>query len=331
MFKNFLIIFLLTIGINNNAFAVEIWNSENGISRLNSSQYKNDFYQLANFYQAQNNPIHCSSATGLILKNALFYENIPSQANSEITKPNGEIIPFKLYASQENFFNEKTDKIKSRDIIFFKEKTLIKKSDGSIYQDYDPGLNLKDFSKILKAHKINSKIYYQKEVNVSAIDNFRNVVKKILKDEDNFYIDKSDSIAATLLNNLGFLQKGTIGIAFITLIGAAIGLMNIMLVAVNERTKEIGLAKALGATAKAIRAQFLIESIVISLMGSIAGISSGVLFGNLVAVLLHTGLVIPWAWVIAGILVCFLVGLLAGLYPAYKASKLDPIVALRYE
>ena len=160
---------------------------------------------------------------------------------------------------------------------------------------------------------------------------FRPVRNLSVKDEDNFYIDKSDSIAATLLNNLGFLQKGTIGIAFITLIGAAIGLMNIMLVAVNERTKEIGLAKALGATAKAIRAQFLIESILISLMGSVAGITSGIVFGNLVAVILHTGLVIPWAWVIAGILVCFLVGLLAGLYPAYKASKLDPIVALRYE
>ena len=63
------------------AFSIEIWNSENGISRLNSSQYKNDFYQLANFYQAQNNPIHCSSATALMLKNAFFYENIPDYSN----------------------------------------------------------------------------------------------------------------------------------------------------------------------------------------------------------------------------------------------------------
>ena len=160
---------------------------------------------------------------------------------------------------------------------------------------------------------------------------FRPIRKLAVKDADNFYIDKSDSIAESLLTNLGFLEKGTIGIAFITLIGAAIGLMNIMLVAVNERTKEIGLAKALGATKATIRSQFLFESILISLMGAVAGIISGVLLGNLVAVLLHTGFVIPWGWVIAGIVVCFVVGLLAGLYPAYKASKLDPIVALRYE
>ena len=160
---------------------------------------------------------------------------------------------------------------------------------------------------------------------------FRPIRKLAVKDADNFYIDKSDSIAESLLTNLGFLEKGTIGIAFITLIGAAIGLMNIMLVAVNERTKEIGLAKALGATKATIRSQFLFESILISLMGAVAGIVSGVLLGNLVAVLLHTGFVIPWGWVIAGIVVCFVVGLLAGLYPAYKASKLDPIVALRYE
>lgn len=160
---------------------------------------------------------------------------------------------------------------------------------------------------------------------------FRPIRKLDVKEEINFYVDKSDSIAESLLTNLGFLEKGTIGIAFITLIGAAIGLMNIMLVAVNERTKEIGLIKALGGTRKDIRAQFLYESILISLLGAVAGIISGVLLGNVVAILLHTGFVVPWAWVIAGIFVCSFVGLAAGLYPAYKASKLDPIVALRYE
>jgi putative ABC transport system permease protein len=160
---------------------------------------------------------------------------------------------------------------------------------------------------------------------------FRPIRKLDVKEETNFYIDKSDSIAESFLTNLSFLETGTIGIAFITLIGAAIGLMNIMLVTVNERTKEIGLVKALGGTKRDIRAQFLWESILISLLGAVVGIVLGILLGNLVAMLVDTGLLIPWGWVISGIFVCFLVGLIAGLYPAYKASKLDPIVALRYE
>lgn len=160
---------------------------------------------------------------------------------------------------------------------------------------------------------------------------FRPIRKLNVKDENNFFIDKSDSIAESLLTNLSFLETGTIGIALITLIGAAIGLMNIMLVAVNERTKEIGLSKALGGTRRDIRTQFLFESVLISLLGAIVGIISGILLGNIVALLLHTGFVIPWGWVIAGIFVCSFVGLAAGLYPAYKASRLDPIVALRYE
>jgi len=160
---------------------------------------------------------------------------------------------------------------------------------------------------------------------------FRPIRKLQVKEADNFYIDKSDSIAESLLTNLGFLETGTIGIALITLIGAAIGLMNIMLVAVNERTKEIGLAKALGSTKKDIRSQFLFESGIISLLGAVVGIISGILVGNIVAILLKTGFVVPWGWVIAGIFVCSFVGLAAGLYPAYKAAKLDPIVALRYE
>lgn len=160
---------------------------------------------------------------------------------------------------------------------------------------------------------------------------FRPVRKLDVKEEDNFYIDKSDSIAESLMNNLGFLEKGIIGVALITLLASSIGLMNIMLVAVNERTKEIGLIKALGGTKKDIRSQFLWESILISLLGALAGIIVGVLLGNLIAMLLKSPLVLLWGWIAGGILVCSAVGLAAGLYPAVKASKLDPIVALRYE
>jgi putative ABC transport system permease protein len=160
---------------------------------------------------------------------------------------------------------------------------------------------------------------------------FRPVRKLDVKEEDNFYIDKSDSIAATLMNNLGFLEKGIIGVALITLLASSIGLMNIMLVAVNERTKEIGLIKALGGTKKDIRNQFLWESILISLLGAVVGIIVGIVLGNLIAMLLKSGLVLLWGWIIGGIIVCSLVGLAAGLYPAIKASKLNPIDALRYE
>ena len=160
---------------------------------------------------------------------------------------------------------------------------------------------------------------------------FRPVRKLDVKEDDNFYVDKSDSIAQSLMKNLGFLRYATMAIALITLIGSAIGLMNIMLVAVNERTKEIGLIKSLGGKGSEIRAQFLWESILIGVLGAVVGILAGILLGNTVALLLKTGFVVPWLWVIAGVIVCSLVGLLAGLYPAYKASKLDPITALRYE
>ena len=164
-----------------------------------------------------------------------------------------------------------------------------------------------------------------------ATATFRPIRRLSVTDDENFFIDKSDSVAKSLLKNLGFLEYGTIAIAFITLIGAAIGLMNIMLVAVNERTKEIGLSKALGATKKDIRSQFLFESVIISLLGAAVGIVAGVLMGNLVGLFFKTGFVVPWGWVGIAVIVCTVVGLLAGLIPALKASKLDPIVALRYE
>jgi putative ABC transport system permease protein len=150
-------------------------------------------------------------------------------------------------------------------------------------------------------------------------------------EENNFYVDKSDSIAETFIKLLGTISAAAGAIGFITLLGAAIGLMNIMLVAVSERTREVGLIKALGGTKGSIRRQFLYESIIISLMGAVIGIILGVAVGNGVGMLLETGFLIPWKVMGAGILICSMVGLFAGLYPAWKASSLDPIVALRYE
>jgi putative ABC transport system permease protein len=160
---------------------------------------------------------------------------------------------------------------------------------------------------------------------------FRPIRKVAIDEDNNFYINKSDSSAEVFMNSLGAITTAAAFIGLITLIGAAIGLMNIMLVAVNERTREIGLIKAIGGTKRSIRTQFLFESVLISLIGAIFGIVLGVLVGNIVGMFLHTGFVVPWGWVILGIVVCSAVGLFAGLYPAVKAARLDPIVALRYE
>ncbi len=129
-----------------------------------------------------------------------------------------------------------------------------------------------------------------------------------------------------------YLRIGGFSIGFITLIGASIGLMNIMLVSVTERTREIGVRKALGATPIKIRLQFLIEAVLICILGGIGGVVIGLGIGNIVANLISAGtFVAPWEWVSMGFIVCLVVGLGSGYYPAYKASKLDPIDALRYE
>lgn len=160
---------------------------------------------------------------------------------------------------------------------------------------------------------------------------FRAIRKLTVTEEDNFVLDRSDSIAEKAMNSLGFLTISATVIGLITLIGAAIGLMNIMLVSVSERTKEVGLIKAIGGKSKMVRRQFLLEAIVISVLGALFGIVLGILVGNLFSIVLKTGFVVPWSWVMYGIIICSLVGLLAGLYPAWKAGRLNPIEALRYE
>ncbi len=160
---------------------------------------------------------------------------------------------------------------------------------------------------------------------------FRSIRRLEPIEEDNFVIEKSDKFAEIFIGLLSGITGSAGVIGLITLVGAAIGLMNIMLVAVNERTKEVGLIKAIGGKSKNVRQQFLFESLIISLLGAFFGIVSGILVGNLFSLLLKTGFILPWGWVIAGIIICSVVGLAAGIYPAMKAAKLNPIVALRYE
>ncbi len=160
---------------------------------------------------------------------------------------------------------------------------------------------------------------------------FRVVRNLAPKDESDFNIVKSDTILNMLLKNIRYVTLAATLIGVITLFGAAVGLMNIMLVSVTERTREIGVRKAVGAKPKTIKYQFLFESILIGQMGGIFGIILGIIIGNAVSTMLRSSFVVPWLWVFMGILVCFIVGVVSGYAPAVKAANVDPIKALHYE
>lgn len=169
------------------------------------------------------------------------------------------------------------------------------------------------------------------EIVAEASGIFRVIRSLHPKEAEDFSVNRSDKLASTVIDELQYISLAATLIGLITLLGAGIGLMNIMLVSVSERTREIGISKALGATNKVIRFQFLIEAIVICQIGGLLGILFGILAGNLVSLIVGGSFIIPWLWIALGISFCFLIGLLAGLYPAIKAGKLDPIEALRYE
>jgi putative ABC transport system permease protein len=163
-------------------------------------------------------------------------------------------------------------------------------------------------------------------------EGYMRTIRKVLPGmENDFEIVSNESVLKQINDITSGVRIGAFVIAGIALLAAGVGIMNIMLVSVTERTKEIGLRKAIGAKKKNIMMQFLTEAVVLSLVGGFIGIILGILVGNLVGTQMNAEATVPFDWVAIGVLLCVVIGVGFGTYPAYKASNLDPIDALRWE
>jgi putative ABC transport system permease protein len=249
---------------------------------------------------------------GTDVAKSLFGDNMKNVVNSNIRVGDVRYRVIGLLESKGNSGFMSADKVVITTV------TNTRRVYGGNTMTYNLGVSVKDINRMDAAVG-------------EATGLFRIIRHLRLNEEENFYISKSDSIGEMLFSSLGFVTAAAAIIGMITLFGSAIGLTNIMLVSVAERTREIGVTKALGATRQVIRRQFVYESIIISVLGGGFGVLLGMMVGNVVSLLLHTSFVIPWFWIFTGILLCGVVGLMAGIFPAIKASKLDPIIALRYE
>lgn len=259
----------------------------------------------------------CLLGSDLVKK---FFGNSPERALEKIVKVNG--IPFRVVGTLES----KGSSIgRSMDNLMITSYNNVRRffiSGAVSFFNPTPSFNIQ-----VKVPDVN-----QMDLAIGEAEGVFRPIRRInTTDASNFVIDKSDRFVEELLSNLSLITLCAVVIGIITLVGAAVGLMNIMLVSVTERTKEIGLVKAIGGRKRSIRMQFLYESIIISLLGAVFGSILGILVGNIFSLVLNTGFVFPWIWLFWGMLICTFVGILAGIYPSLKASRMNPIQALRYE
>ncbi|MFT6147538.1 MAG: putative ABC transport system permease protein [Saprospiraceae bacterium] len=297
---------------------------KNGLEQTNPNVvvYGADEYYLAvagyevelgrNFTSTEINNGQSVAIIGQDLVNLLFDEKMEKAIGSTISIRNIKYRVIGVLKSKGSSMSQSGDKIVMIPLL------TVKRYYGSQTNNYNLTISVKDAIDMDAA-------------TAATISTFRNIRKIRIGEDNNFDIQKSDSLFNLLEENTSTLRLATILIGLITLLGAAIGLMNIMLVSVTERTREIGIRKALGASSQAILSQFLTEAVVICQLGGIIGIILGIGIGNIVSFATGGSFVIPWLWMIMGVIVCLIVGLVSGLYPAMKAAKLDPIEALRYE
>lgn len=167
------------------------------------------------------------------------------------------------------------------------------------------------------------------DAELRARQTMRSIRRLRPQSEDDFSVVKADSAQDRLSSIESMLSLSSFAIGLITLLGSAVGLMNIMIVSVKERVREIGVRKALGARPKAIERQFLAESVLIGQIGGAFGVLLGLFFGNMVALLMEGSFMLPWKWVVVSFVLCLAVSLISGFMPARKAAALDPVEALR--
>ena len=276
------------------------------------------------------------------IKNLEFEQGRGFSALEARSGPQLVVIGYKIYKT---LFNDK-ERIDNSVVSFlggqFRVIGVLREKGG--FNDPSSNYDNMVFVTIVKGNQMSGGrgLQYQLTVGISdptqiemAMGEATGLLRRIRGDDpgkpDSFDLERSETLAE--LDSLtGKAQMVGFVIGIVTLLGASIALMNIMLVSVTERTREIGVRKALGATPKRIKQQFVMEAVVVCMLGGVLGVILGIILGNVAASMLgNESFVIPWMWITIGFVVCLVVGLLSGYYPAHKASKLDPIESLRFE